>query len=109
MLEFDIAYMECALWSTTELEHMNISDISEETKAAMIADCAMFREKAGNLLADWDDAQAGHDFWLTRCGHGAGFWDRDTGTPEIRRELTNICQEFGNIDLYIGDDWKVYA
>jgi hypothetical protein len=20
--------------------------------------------------------QAGHDLWLTRCGHGTGFWDR---------------------------------
>lgn len=24
---------------------------------------------------DW--RQAGHDLWLTRNGHGAGFWDRD--------------------------------
>tara|TARA_R110002012_G_scaffold295739_1_gene492457 strand:+ start:107 stop:430 length:324 start_codon:yes stop_codon:yes gene_type:complete len=22
--------------------------------------------------------QAGHDFWLTRNGHGSGFWDRGT-------------------------------
>lgn len=25
-------------------------------------------------------AQAGHDFWLTRNGHGSGFWDRPAAT-----------------------------
>jgi hypothetical protein len=29
------------------------------------------------LTEEWTDEQIGHDLWLTRCGHGAGFWDRD--------------------------------
>jgi len=27
-------------------------------------------------LSQFDAAQIGHDLWLTRNGHGAGFWDR---------------------------------
>ena len=26
--------------------------------------------------------QAGHDFWLTRQGHGTGFWDREDTWPD---------------------------
>ena len=29
------------------------------------------------------EEQAGRDFWFTRQGHGAGFWDRE----ELRRDL----------------------
>lgn len=34
------------------------------------------------FLPDLDWAQVGHDLWLTRNGHGTGFWDR----PEIYGE-----------------------
>lgn len=30
-----------------------------------------------------DDERAGHDFWLTRAGHGAGFWDRRYTGPDL--------------------------
>lgn len=48
--------------------------------AAILADCERFqRENAEhiqleNLVYDsYEDSQAGHDFWLTRNDHGAGF------------------------------------
>ena len=50
---------------------------------------------------------AGHDFWLTRNGHGAGFWDR--GLDELGTRLTEACKTFGTIDLYLGDDELVYS
>lgn len=28
-------------------------------------------------LEDYDDAQAGRDFWFSRQGHGVGYWYRD--------------------------------
>ena len=49
---------------------------------------------------------AGHDFWLTRCGHGAGFWDRGVG--ETGERLTKAAEKFGNVDLCVGDDGKIY-
>lgn len=50
---------------------------------------------------------AGHDFWLTRNGHGAGFWDRGLG--ELGERLTVASKTFGSVDLYLGDDELVYV
>lgn len=53
-----------------------------------------------------DDEQNGRDFWFTRCGHGAGFWDR--GYEAIGDELTEQSRKAGNRDLYEGDDKQLY-
>lgn len=61
--------------------------------------------------ADSVEAAFGHDFALTRNGHGCGFWDREhEGLPKfIGDALTRVCQKkFNECDLYIGDDGKVY-
>ena len=132
--EFTRAYIECALWSSHYMkndiefhfdETHNIDDLASETLGAMIADCAKFqlehaaalknayKYKAGmnayeqNTLPDYDESQAGHDFWLTRNGHGAGFWDRGLG--ELGTLLTMFAKAFPPRDLYIGDDGKIYA
>ena len=52
-------------------------------------------------------ARAGHDFWLTRNGHGAGFWDRDLG--DLGNRLSDAARASGGSDLYIGDDRKLYV
>ena len=51
-----------------------------------------------------DPAQAGHDFALTRNGHGAGFWDHDAG--EDGDALTESAEWFGefNIEINYYDD-----
>jgi len=53
-------------------------------------------------------AMAGHDFWLNRNGHGAGFWDGDWPDPEATA-LDAASRSAGEIDLYVGDDNKIYA
>lgn len=45
---------------------------------------------------------AGHDFALTRNGHGAGFWDRGLG--EIGDMLTEECKPYGEHSVYISVD-----
>jgi hypothetical protein len=65
-----------------------------------ITDCALFQAQHFDLLARYyaagkDEAQAGHDFWLTRNGHGAGFWDRGLG--EIGGMLTDAAKAFGDV------------
>lgn len=40
--------------------------------------------------------KAGHDFWLTRSGHGAGFWDRGLG--ELGERLTKASKAYGSPD-----------
>lgn len=110
---FVIAYATCALWSSSDVdvEHLDadhdVDDIAPETMAEMIADCRSFRELAGSLLDGIDEEQAGHYFWLTRNGHGCGFWDRGLGTRGDA--LTKLCKPFGTVDLYVGDDGKIYG
>lgn len=50
---------------------------------------------------------AGHDFALTRNGHGAGFWDGDL-PEELGSRLTVAAKAAGECWPYIGDDGSVY-
>lgn len=59
------------------------------------------------MLADWSAEQAGHDLWLTRCGHGAGFWDRDKPHGDELTALVGHGTIFDNRDVYVGDDGKL--
>jgi hypothetical protein len=117
--QFVEAYCACALWSSYDEstpeggvpmdDNYSIDDIAPETLKTMLANCAAFREDAAEELADAGigDAQAGHDFWLTRNGHGAGFWDRGLGT--LGDTLTAKCKPYGSFDLYVGDDGKIHG
>ena len=100
---FIMGYMKCAVWSE-ELQEPSL-DFSSETRDRIIDDCLAFLEKAQDLIPNDKWTQAGHDFWLTRNGHGTGFWDR----PEIYgkeniQKLTEISESFGNYDLIVDDE-----
>ena len=58
------------------------------------------------LLNGITPEQIGHDLWLTRNGHGAGFWDRGLGAQGD--SLTAICEALGGVDSYVGDDGLLY-
>ena len=78
----------------------------------MKRECAEFQATHATLLSEayrdrYDASSAGHDFWLTRNHHGAGFWDRGLG--EVGRKLTEAAHVYGDYDLYVGDDGKVRA
>lgn len=86
-------------------DNYSITDLSPETLTAMVADCARFQ--AENDISERSDELAGHDFWLTRNGHGAGFWDGDwEGSGDT---LTAASKEYGSFDLYVGDDGRLYS
>lgn len=101
-------------------KNYTLNDLAPETLARMVADCAQFQEKHAETLReaiasghvkhgpDFDeDGRAGHDFWLTRCAMGAGFWDG--GWPEPQATvLTDAAHTFGECSLYAGDDGKLY-
>lgn len=116
--EFTRQYIETALWSSTGDDeepldkNFDISDIADEAMKSMIADCKKFQDENRELYekGGWDDGQAGHDFWLTRNGHGAGFWDRHMEGMEkdIGDQLTEKAHKFGEVNLYVGDDGKIY-
>ena len=94
------AYLETALWA--DGDEVDGADLSPEFVSLATADCDDFRVQAGSMLDDEDDGDAGHNFWLTRNGHGAGFWDGDF--PEHGDALTAIAKSFGELCLYLGDD-----
>jgi hypothetical protein len=106
------SYIETALWSSNDDENgfdeLSFSDISPETIQKMQSDLDQFVSKAGDLLDGLDLEQVAHDFWLTRNGHGAGFWDGDY-EQDIGEKLTDLAHSFGETDLYVGDDGMVYA
>lgn len=114
---FTQSYIETALWSSLDDDNepldMNygIENFSPETLATIEMDCKTFQEKYADLLSKaGDEKQNGHDFWLTRNGHGAGFWDREY-PKEVSEPLTEVCKwngEFGECHLYVGDDGFLY-
>lgn len=114
--EFTLAYFECALWSTYDQSNeaggnplstnYDLRHCARETLQQGKTDCDAFRSDAGELLSTLEDALAGHDFWLTRNRHGAGFWDRGLG--RIGDRLTDLAHSYKEIDLYVGDDTRLY-
>lgn len=114
--EFTIAYIDAALWSTHGSEEddcefldekYDINDFAEKSLNKIIADCKKFQ--AENDLTDYPIRNAGHDFWLTRCGHGVGFWENDFGTEEQCKLLTASSKNFGEVWMYVSDDGKLYV
>lgn len=118
---FFTGYVEAALWSSTDNSDetggepldMNYddTDLHEKTAAAMRADCERFIEAnrqdlIAAVLQGRDSDYLGHDFWLTRNGHGTGFWDRCLG--DVGERLTKACKKFGEINLIVGDDGKIH-
>lgn len=136
--EFLEAYIEAALWSSTDDpddgggepldKNYNVNVIAPETLARMRADCVAFlaHKLGGRLIAiaerleaegRWSlpagascsvMAYAGHDLWLTRNGHGAGFWDGDWPRG-IADGLDKLAKRFGPYNLYVGDDELIHG
>ena len=47
----------------------------------------------------------GMDIWLTRNGHGSGFFDHGY---ENEGSLNKSAEKLKGVDLYLGDDLKLY-
>lgn len=121
--DFVRSYIESALWSSIDGEGIPLDDskyadteLAPETLKRFEEDCEKFQAQYAKLVAPLDgqvlrsfppDSHIPHDFWLTRNHHGAGFWDGDY-PKAIGEALTNLAHSFGECDLYIGDDGKIY-
>ena len=123
--DFTRAYVECALWSTTDEstpaggepmdDNYSLNDIETDTLTKMAEDCTASRLRMPmiwrpiTIPAGAPAELGGHDFWLTRNHHGAGFWDRDHLDELARDRLTDAANKFRDFDLYVGDDGKIYG
>jgi len=109
------AYIEAALWSTTDEstpdggepldKNYGPEDIAQATLEAMRHDVTAFAETyAEQLEGSWD--RAGLDLWLTRNGLGAGFWDGDWPEPAAT-VLTDAAEALGEFCLYVGNNGEL--
>lgn len=117
---FTRGYIGAALWSTMDNsdpdtggdpldKNYGIEDLAPSTLAQMKADAEAFQKAEAKDLKEsgLSDSDAGYDFWLTREGHGTGFWDRGLG--DVGERLSKAAKAYGEFDLYVGDDGKIYA
>lgn len=111
------AYVECALWlaqdENGEARGLNelgydISDFNAQSQQSIRDDCHdFFAAHSFDLDSVGDYAQHGHDFYLSRNGHGAGFFDRGYGAVGDR--LQAAARVYGESDVYFGDDGRLYV
>ncbi len=113
---FKESFTQCAIWAAGEVHQplpegedgpylgtlddiIDIEDLSVDTLKCIIEDCDSFMSGEAWISADDSeekdiDEQGGHDFLLTRDGHGAGFWDGDWEEPH-GTALTEWSKTFG--------------
>lgn len=120
---FTRAFIEALFWTESGNDGIpadaGYADLAPRALEAIVADCARFQAVNAILLESayrrdgYDAARAGHDYWLTRNGHGAGFWDRDElAEDDLGDRLAAACgfkTEFDQMDAYAGDDGKIYV
>lgn len=109
-------YLEAAVWTDSPDDGTEWGQLSQDATEKAKKDCQSFALKAhlaGIPLESLKDAayqQIGHDLWLTRNGHGAGFWDRPKmyNGQQIADHLSSLCKEMGGSALIQGDDGFLY-
>lgn len=81
----------------------NIHNFDDDTIKKSTEDIENFLKAVGSAADGIDDTMLGHDFWLTRNGHGANF--RDRGYDE---DITNIlvteAAKFKTVNLFYLED-----
>jgi hypothetical protein len=98
-------------------------DIAPEAMAEIRGDCSGFVAAHGDLLLAMGETAAelqpnvhryfdpegdgGHNFCLSRNGHGTGFWDRGLG--ELGDRLHDAAKFYGTQGLYVADDGLLYV
>jgi hypothetical protein len=119
------AYLTTALWSSVDDEgepfdrNYSLSDFSQSALARAVACVGNFERENDEALSaaiatgevvrgpdfnEWE--RAGHDLWLTRNGHGAGFWDGDWPKP-YADVLTMNARNLGEVEIYVSQTGEV--
>lgn len=111
---FLFAYRRALAWSESDGAHESLEefDFGAEALAETRAHVWNFIAQTGESLEraasadEYSWASAGHDFALTRNGHGAGFWDRDEldSVADARDHLDAVAVEFGPVHAWIDND-----
>src|SRR6185369_6492098 len=105
-------YLECVEWLLPEeIDHDKIRGFSRAAIRQAKLDCKDFAKANAADLAEYetisgrDMAHAGHDFYLSRNGHGAGFFDR--GHEAVFRRLQAAAKVYGETYHDLSRGWIV--
>lgn len=118
---FIAGFITCALWASTDdsgepLDRNHTAeDFTAEALHQIITECQAFNDFAAPLplyggtpqTAVLAAERAGHDYFLTRNGHGAGFWDRDELSETDQQRLTNLSKAAGELDIMTDDEGRL--
>lgn len=116
------SYIETGFWADFPdgEKKLGINKLDTASKRAAVKDVKKFLSlatlqldtafKSAGMASQAFWKAVGHDLWLTRNGHGAGFWDNPKvyGGQKNADALAKIAEKMGQVDLYVGDDGKVY-
>jgi hypothetical protein len=115
--DFAIGYFQAAEWlldtdspaAAGGVDRDKLRGFSRAAIACGTVDCATFCESYAAELAAYvaesgrDMESAGTDYFLSRNGHGAGFFDRGNG-PAFR-DLQQAARLDGTVDTYVARGW----
>jgi hypothetical protein len=95
-------YLEAALWTSEPEDRVTSGEftkgqdyyarVTKQSVKQAQKDCAAFQEQnARDLeLAECKPGREGHNFWLSRNGHGSGFFDEHSQTT-CAEKLIDTC------------------
>jgi hypothetical protein len=121
--EFSSAYFDCMLFTTTIYtengtdtgkcldDRYTPKDIAFDLRRESVSDCSDFLMAnaddlayVGEHLDGYTTEKAGHDFWLSRNGHGAGYFDRYHGKHAelcaAFQRLQDAAKVYGTVDVW---------
>lgn len=123
--KFTLGYLETSLWATLDENDLpldqdhDLTDFPGAELRRAADECRKFQEDNAELIEraleagfshgpDYGpEGHLGYDFFLTRNGHGAGFWDGDYPN-DIGDLLTAAAKKFKESKPYVGDDGGLY-
>lgn len=118
-------YIEAALWTEEERLHdekimvigkkipfasFKYNDVDTDSVIDAYNDIKTFIKNAGDdavqeAIDEKGLYQLGMDIWLTRNGHGSGFFDHFYDNEEM---LMSAAKSLNSKDIYFGDDGKLH-
>lgn len=109
---YDAATCDCEPELNSSGDEHDESELTDDARKTLTNDAHEFyAANVADLRATTRSMEnCGHDFWLTRNRHGAGFWDRKHISPEADAaldRLTEASHSYGDMTLVQGHDMKV--
>jgi len=102
------SYLETLLWVDVEFDGYSIIDVCDDSTEISRLDIINFIkeiEKSNEAIEEantYTDSLLGHNFLLSRNGHGAGFFDDNNDV------LQEICRKTKECNIYLGDDKQIH-